>query len=670
MPEKQEIGTRLTLDDAASEALKKIQEGFHHVGEKAREVGREMLSMAKQAAAVAIGFQLNGLIDGFREFGHELVAGAAHLENQKKELAGMISLADKGEQSLDELGGRASELNEHFERLGITMGISKESLIDAFETIAERSTKGSQHVEDMVTNMSQAARILPGGMSTLSNAFRDLESGIVRPKNALVALMRQTGVATGSAKAIAQGISGLLQTGGEAGQQKVMKLAEEAISRMSAKMAKVPQTFTEVLQSMRGFREMFLETMGQPILRALVPQFDRLRQYLVGHREEIERLAETMGGRVGQWVEKAAEMIKEGFEYIQSHSKEIFEALEGGANALKSAVSFLVQHKELILGLATARFASNVLGGVAGALPGIGAVAGGVAGNLGKGAGMLGNALAKGAPGVGMAAGSGALATSFAAAGLMTADVMIWKKVFDDASALERESGLSSLQTIKHLVGIGGSLSAASDRMISFNAVMKRFQESDFETTGEELGKFADQIERLGEAAVDAGDMTRDELNRIESSTRQRLATESQARIFLDQMASASAQAFGTVGMGLGASLGRFTDAFKEANDANAKEALQQAKNILGANDALRMALAGAGGTVEEALNKLKALASGGVEGGGVKLPAINFGPSNFSIRQDFRSVDPDRVALIFRNDVTKHAISRIMAKTGSAFGF
>src|SRR5580698_1647424 len=200
MGEKTEVGAKLTLDDEASEALHKVREGFEKVGEKAREVGHELLGMAKQAAAVAVGFQLNGMIDSFKDLGHEMLEGAMRAEGETKALAGMITLADKGETSFEELGTKSKELNEHFERLGITMGVTKDSLLDAFETIAERSTKGSDHVKDMVDNMAQASRVLPGGMGTLANAFRDLESGVVRPKNALVQLMRQTGVAGGSAK--------------------------------------------------------------------------------------------------------------------------------------------------------------------------------------------------------------------------------------------------------------------------------------------------------------------------------------------------------------------------------------------------------------------------------------------------------------------------------------
>lgn len=664
MGEKTEVGAKLVLDDEASEALAKMKEGFSHVGEKVREVGHELVGMAKQAAAVAIGFQLSGMIDSFKELGHEMLEGAMRAEGETKALAGMITLADKGETSLEDLGAKSKELNEHFERLGITMGVTKESLLDAFETIAERSTKGTDHVKEMVDHMAQASRVLPGGMGALANAFRDLESGVVRPKNALVQLMRQTGVAGGSAKAIAKSLSGMLQTGGAAGQDKVMKLAEEAVERMSAKMAKVPQTFSEVVTSLRGTREAFIEAMGAPMLRQLVPQFQRLRDFLEQHRDQVEKLAETMGEKVGEWATRAAEMIREGFEYVNTHADEIFKALEGGANALKSAVAFMVQHKNLLIGLYAGQSVVGGLGGAAGLL-GASAKGGGlgaVGTALGSGVGGIAAAGAKGAFGIG--GGMGAAGGLALAAGAGAAAIGSWMLAMHEADALEKETGLTMGQSIEHLRGIGGglwNLFAAGDRVQNFNAVLRRFKDTSqdvSETSGAELMKLASQIERFGAAAVAAGDMTADAFAQIRAQTQQQLGEEMARRGLLDQMAS-----------GAGMGLDRFTSAFKEANDANSKEALNQARNILTANDVLRGALVGSMGTVDDAIKALQGRLKLDTEGGAIHLPPINFGPTTFHLNQDFRNVDPDRIALIFNRDVANRAQNRIQARTGGPGG-
>jgi hypothetical protein len=116
--------------------------------------------------------------------------------------------------------------------------------------------------------------------------------------------------------------------------------------------------------------------------------------------------------------------------------------------------------------------------------------------------------------------------------------------------------------------------------------------------------------------------------------------------------------------------LDRFTATFREANEANSKEALNQARNLLTSNDVLRQALVGSMGTVDDAIKALQGRLKLDTEGGAIKLPPISFGPTSFHIQQDFRAVDPDRIALVFQKDIAKRAANRIQARTGTAFGF
>src|ERR1019366_10765940 len=100
----------------------------------------------------------------------------------------------------------------------------------------------------------------------------------------------------------------------------------------------------------------------------------------------------------------------------------------------------------------------------------------------------------------------------------------------------------------------------------------------------------------------------------------------------------------------------KITSTFHEASSTNAKEADAAARRILTANNALRIALAGATGSVEDALAKLHGLADGATGGAAGGLPPINFGPTQMHIHQDFRNVDPDRIATGFRRDIARSA--------------
>ena len=49
--------------------------------------------------------------------------------------------------------------------------------------------------------------------------------------------------------------------------------------------------------------------------------------------------------------------------------------------------------------------------------------------------------------------------------------------------------------------------------------------------------------------------------------------------------------------------------------------------------------------------------------------PVMNFsGP--ITIQQDFKDQDPDRVAVVFRRDLVRHATARIRANTHGGMGF
>ena len=49
----------------------------------------------------------------------------------------------------------------------------------------------------------------------------------------------------------------------------------------------------------------------------------------------------------------------------------------------------------------------------------------------------------------------------------------------------------------------------------------------------------------------------------------------------------------------------------------------------------------------------------------------VNFnGGQTYNIKQDFRDGDPDKVALVFRNDILRHTENRVQARTGDGRGF
>lgn len=653
MSEKHEIAAKLSLDDEASEALHKVKEGFEGVREKVHEVGHEMVGMAKQAAAVAIGFQLDGAIESVKEFGHELVEGAVHLENQKKELAGLIALNEKGESSFEELSEKAGELNEKLEMVAIQTGTSKETMVDAFEEISARSTKSADEVTDMVTKMSEAARVLPGGMATLTQGWKDLETGVIRARSPIVQLIRQTGVAQGSARDVAKALTDMVQHGD---QKRAFELGEEAINRMSERAKKLPLTFDQLVESAKNVREMFFEAAGTPIIGAIGPEFEKFRQYLIANRAEIEHLAHTLGVRVGDWVKAAAEKLEVAFQYLNTHADEIMNAIESGAQSLEDAIKFVVDHKDLLLAIFATYKGGQLAGGIAGALPGAGAMAGKAVGSL----------MAQ----TGMSAGNAVLATG----ALAVVDVAVLSELEKQTEKLSKESGFSTGDTVGYtlggMLGMTATLAEASDNMANFRAEVKAMNDPSRQSA-EALRETYRQMQKFGDAMLNGGasDAIRAEIQQMEQEAANKAAAAEELVAMNKQLELTAVASYDSTFVGPQLELSkRFQLVFNTMADDNEKAALDAARKILEGNDVLVEAIGGTGSSVEEALKKLKE-AHSGAGNAGSKLPAINFGPTTFNIKQDFRNEDPDRIAVVFRRDVARQGASRVAAKTGVPYG-
>jgi hypothetical protein len=212
-----------------------------------------------------------------------------------------------------------------------------------------------------------------------------------------------------------------------------------------------------------------------------------------------------------------------------------------------------------------------------------------------------------------------------------------------------------------------------SDNLLNFKATLARVNEEAGKvgTSTEEMERFIKSIERTGEMAVQAGEMTMAEYSKVLAQANAAAEQHARAATAFDAMDTAAGQAMGVGGVFQAAqSIHNLTDAFHQASAENAQAATDSARRILTANNDLVTALVGGPGTVEMALKKLQSLASGGDGGSGLKLPPIQFGPNQINIKQDFRDQDPDRVAIVFRRDVVKQSVQRIGAATGSPFGF
>jgi hypothetical protein len=480
-----EVKTELKLEDHMSEALHHIGEGFEALDEKVAEAGHEILDVFKNAAGVALGFQLEGAVEGVKELGHEAFEAAAGMEEQEKAIRGVLAMIDEEGASLEELGGEAHELNEQFAELGETTGQTKSSVVSAFDQMAERTGLATKDVEALTEQMANAGKAVPGGIDALSEGFSNLSSGIIRARNPIVQMIAATGMLQGNAKSVAQQLTKM-------NPQQAMQLGIDAVEKMGEKMKGLPLTFGELVTSLKGVREEIFESLGAPVLKALTGPLDRLRSYFDDHKRSIMEWAETVGEKVGEWVNAAADEFEEGFHWLEDHAEEIKKAFSEGAQAIRDVVEFIIDHREAI----AAAFGGKMLLDRAGGLAEVGAkAAGGIASTVG---GLEAGGGGAAAASIMEALNPASLAATAAAAVVLAAAVATVYGAFED---LTDETSAYYAEATADLAEIEANFSEAWDELTSGSDSAGQQLKELAEWMGKE---FLDDLVTVSAIAVDA----------------------------------------------------------------------------------------------------------------------------------------------------------------------
>jgi hypothetical protein len=432
-------------------------------------------------------------------------------------------------------------------------------------------------------------------------------------------MMKQTGVAQGSAKQIAKSLSGMMQNGQ---QDKVMKLAEEGIDRMAKKMKNAPATFEQLVQSLQDVRENLFEALGQPMLDAIVPQLQEFKKYIVEHKEEIEKYAKAMGVTVGKWITMAAEKIKEGFAYLQTHADEIQAAITKGFEMAKSVVEFILAHKEEIA----------IAFGVKAVAPMVGSAV-----SATKGALDFGGALAGG----GGLAGAGILASTAALAAFAAAITSVGYAAYKGVelyNQVEKDNKMNNDARLTHareMAMVTRQLTAEEQHHLDVA------RKSGVEELGGEAGaKFGAEFDK----ALSGRAERMDTIRKIDNSTES-------------------------------GDTSPFVAAYNAAAKAGDTQMLQVLKEDLEHSAALQTLMANAAdgidgglakmsdvlGINESARERLMMFADKPDKPDATKLIANFSGP--ITLKQDFRDQDPDRVAIVFRRDMERAASSLLQAR-------
>ncbi len=605
-PGSAEVRIKLVADDHTSATVEKVRSGLQHVSEEAKTAGEHagggssslaggmsMVSGAALAGVAAVGLLVVGLHEGYEAaklLGEAAVEAANEYTKQVKTMSGVLMLIDAGAHSMKDIKAYAADVHEELELTAVSMGQTASAMDDAFNTLMERGAIGSEHAKELTQDMALVGKVVRGGMEGLASGFSMIEMGVIRARNPIVQLIAATHTLQGNAHQVAAAMQKMTP-------EEQMRKAEEAISRQAELMKKngPPVLGLDALKtSFSGVREMFLVSMGKPMLDALLPPLNRVQQFLVAHIEAIQEWGTEVGNKFANVIDAvvaASKGVYDGIVLSWDRVRTSFDAIFGDwAKAWESATGDTASIRASFEGMTEDIILAFELG-----------------------------------------------------AKIMKATAEVW---MDAADVLAGRNAGTTAARIAGQAVVGATHSDLGPK------------------GGEEFEKTADSYRRL---ALESGSDKQAVDDFIEHQRALREATM--------QTADAAFQA---------ANSGHFQDfnAFLQKSvNAHDEGAEKFALSMIRGSAAARQALVDGAITIEGGMDRMLSLdpelakmiakLRNPLEGKGITVPhTTNVNISGgIQIKQDFRDADPDRIALVFREDVARKALTRVSAKTGGLLG-
>ena len=645
-----DVRTRLRLDDLASRTLDSIRKGFADTDKERTHTQSGFTEFARSVAGWSIGSMLQPAIMKVREYAHAFIDAQEQAEKTQQIIGALVAANNNldAKQSLK----AADEYMENLDESALKTRQSIASVREAFGVLLELQGGATKNIPEAEVNLERMANVagkLGMDVAAVAREFGMMEEGVLRTKGHLFQVLQSTGVFGKNTKQAGEYWSKLTEPSRH-------QLLNYALEKMGKKLEDFPPTLGGLVTQLDDLWTIVKEKLGQPLVAALMPELQDLVKELMGGRTEMGKFATGLGKEVGAWVKDAAKSVREGFQYLKDHQAEIAADIKAAFTNAREVVGWILQHKEEIAVAFGAKMAMPALS--AGA-QGVGALA-----NLGaKGSSAIGMA----GTGGGLLAG-GAVVIAFAAA--VAAWVLAidqWKKLMaitDGGKSDARMSQDARKQRFEQMAAAPEVGASSADSIKRFEALRKSYVE---------------QAKALGDDSRAAGELA-------DKAWEAHRAVRSKVEVF-DRMKDAFKRLEATGGSGQGADFGKAVDlidkGFGDASTAHNAGMQKYIADVLGGSTTLQKAFLSSSAmsadgflaladllkdSSKDFAEKLRALAA--KEGGGEKAKApvaVFTGP--ITIKQDYRQVDPDRVAVAFRRDMGKQAEVRLQSGWTSPFG-
>lgn len=657
-----DVGVRLKLEqtDAAANEIEKLRKRVLQLEAETTHAEAGFADLAKQAAAMTLAVNVMPAIHQMVDFAKSLVGAAVGGDAADTALAGLITTVQgiPWEQAKAQAGGFGDDLDA----IAISAGVVGDDVGGALQAMVE--LKGATDVGvagavRSVEQLSTVAGVLGKSVEGIGREFGFMQEGVVKTKGQMFQLLQTTGIFGNDTKKAAEYWSKLTE-------ESRIKALDYGLSKISESMGKAEPSAKQLLTSVDNLFDVAKEKLGESLMQELVPVLTDVKNRMSAAIPAIERVAHEIGPVVAHWIGAATEKIESGFKYLETHAQEIHDAITSAFETARNVVDYIVANKDAI---ALAFGAKAAIPAIGGAVSGVKAAASGassVAGVLGI-AGTVGTAAV-------MASFVAAVAAFAAAAYFMGKHVQESKEHVENQvttlEAIHKVAESGDVERVEKLAAhfkslavitdgeLNPSLQAALEHIHGIAEASQRMKDTDFSRVEQQIATAGDAMRGIADASqqvaktIDVG-----EYHTLFTGTAQQLAA-NQTTILIDAYNEAS-RTGNTALMAMAAKTVAGSELLKDAF-------LKSSMEIEGGLEKFSDVLLGQGSQFSGFTSAIRRKAGSTLP----TAPVVHMsGGQSFKITQDFRDVDPDKIALIFEQDMVKLAENRIQARTTIPFG-
>lgn len=609
-----EVGVKLVLDSNAQAEAQHVRDGLKKIDGAAKKTSEgwkgKLASGVKSVAGLAMGATAAAAAAAMAA-GAGLVGLGVHAmhsfeaaDEELRGIAGTLMMIDQNGNAFEDLHEYADEVKNGLEDIGIAAGVADDKTASAFNNILEHGGKTVEEVQELVSQMAMAGKVIPGGLDSIAMGYEQIQMGMVRAKNPLVQLISATGILKGNAKSVAKEMQKMSP-------EKQMELAEKAVAKFGDKMKDVPLTMKQMGEGIDIIKGNVMEAAGKPILESVEKVLRPIHKWLVDNQQTLYELGEKFGAGMSRVFEVVGPFIDETAKAAQSLWAEAQATSDAMFGPARETFEYIYENKEtfaktfgdvLKLVASTAMMLARVFSGIRNTIFSMLKA-------IGK-SGILGEDTAKFIGQEEQKGQSDQLRKSIMAKGGMSGDE------YDKRRAAYLESARSSGMNVED---------ASSDFDKQYRNAMDAHIKNMKDVEGARdaaMNDDAKQYAQMFNIAAKQGDV----------AAMQYVAKFLEGNVAMQNAIAKEGPSIFANGMG------QFLDTLKGMGD---KDIAQYLKDKMKPN---------LGKPSKTSITQ-------------------NFnGPIN--VKQDFRDQDPDRVAIVFKREMSKLGSSRLQSRMASPFGF